>query len=147
MNFYYYYNKMSTVLTRVRGSVIAGTALFCVVEGTRLALSWPVPCEMMLEKARTDAEVVSVLGGAPVRLSHPFWKGDVSEKRAVITLPLRGAGAARATLEGTAECTSGAWRLQEACVRVQRPDGAAASGAAVEINLLEESRRRPPVVA
>ena len=61
---------MSTVLTRVRGSVIAGTALFCVVEGTRLALSWPVPCEMMLEKARTDAEVVSALGGAPVMLDH-----------------------------------------------------------------------------
>jgi hypothetical protein len=137
---------MSTIFTRVRGSAIAGSALFCVVEGTRLALSWPVPCEMMLERARTDAEIVGILGGAPVRLSHPFWKGDVSDKRAVITLPLRGAGAARATLEGTAECASGAWRLQEARVRVQSADGAAAS-APVEIDLLDASRRRPPPVA
>jgi hypothetical protein len=110
---------MSTVFSRLRGSVLAGSALFCLVEGTRLALSWPTPCEMMLEAARTDSRVLHALGGSPVRLAHPFWKGDVSDTRADITLPLRGAGEARATLQGVAERAEGVkgnWRLSKAIV-------------------------------
>ena len=110
---------MSTVFSRLRGSVLAGSALFCLIEGSRLALSWPTPCEMMLEAARTDTRVLHALGGSPVRLSHPFWKGDVSDTRADITLPLRGAGEARATLHGVAERAGGVkgtWQLSRALV-------------------------------
>lgn len=102
-----------------------------------MALSWPTPCEMMLEAARIDPRVLRELGGSPVRLSHPFWNGDVSDTRADITLPLRGAGVARATLQGIAERAEGAkggWRLSTALVSINSLD---ASALPVEINLLE----------
>jgi hypothetical protein len=118
-------NQMSsTFLTRARGASVIGSALFIVFEGFRRALYWPVPCEAMLESARTDARVVAALGGPPVRLAHPFWSGDVSETSARVTLPLRGAGDARATLEGDASRAAdagGKWRVTACRVRVGDP--------------------------
>jgi hypothetical protein len=110
---------MSTFFSRTRGAVVIGSALYIVFEGFRLALDWPTPCEAMLESARTDARIVTALGGPPVRLSHPFWSGDVKETSARVTLPLRGAGDARATLEGEASRVKGGrWHLTTCRVRV-----------------------------
>ena len=109
----------STFFTRARGAAVIGSTLFIVFEGFRTALNWPVPCEAMLESARTDARVVAALGGPPVRLAHPFWSGDVSETSARITLPLRGAGDARATLEGEASrAAGGKWHVTTCRVRI-----------------------------
>ena len=128
----------------VRGSVLTGAALFSLFEIGRLALNWPMPCDAMLEAARADARVVSALGGAPVRLAHPFWSGDVGEARARVTLPLRGEGTARATLDGEAERVPGAkkerWRLTAARVRVDGPAGE-------EFDLITHARVTAPASA
>lgn len=123
----------SSFVQRAIFTVAASGLALSVFELGRWALNWPEPCEQLLERARTTPELVEMLGGAPVRLAHPLWDGQVGEHSVRVTLPLRGAGKTRATLYGAAvKGPDGKWQLLNGEVHVLKEGASSSSGSAAK---------------
>lgn len=80
------------------GALVCGVAIVATAGGgIRFIFDWPEPCEMALNKARSQPEAL-VLLGSPIK-REMWWEGHMSPKTAQVRLKVYGPKAA-ATLVG-----------------------------------------------